>query len=182
MVYAFSLGGGLIETSENGPWGHAGKGSGWGFAGSVLLARELFPGVALGGLVSFQELSQLRKDLWETENSVTLGFLGPAVEGVVCWGHCLRVGGALGLALVSSPDLSDVDASITKYAGRIEDAFIPADANHLSTSLGYELHLAYDLTVAPTWFAGLGARFIGSKMSSEKTITGYGLVVDLLKR
>jgi hypothetical protein len=36
------------------------------------------------------------------------------------------------------------------------------------------------LRIAPTWYAGLGFRLLGARMSNDRSIVGYSVFVDLL--
>jgi hypothetical protein len=180
MVYGFSFGGGLIETTEEREPLPPAEGSGWGFAGNVLVARELLPGFALGGTLSFQQLNGLKMDYWETANVVSLAFLGPDLEAFGCSMNCVRFGGAFGVAILSAPELSDVTNSIRQYGARVDTSVVPADPNSISAGIGYDVHLAYELKVAPAWYAGLGFRILGARMWNESSFVGYSFFVDLL--
>ncbi len=179
-LYNFSLGGGFTEMAMPRERGAAGEGSGWGFAGSAMIAKELFPGFALGGLMSFQQASTLKVSLWDTENSVSVGFLGPDVEALLCSLNCLRLGGALGLSALSAPDYSDVQKSISRQGTNSHTQVIPADPNSTSTSLAYDLHIAYELKVAPSWYVGLGFRLLRAGLGSDKTLVGYSFLADMM--
>jgi hypothetical protein len=182
MVYGFSFGGGRIEMTENQEPPPPSEGSGWGFAGDVLVAKQLLPWFALGGAFSFQQLNTLKVDLYETQNAITLGFLGPDLEALICSMHCVRFGGAFGVAILSAPQLSDVKNTIRRWGTRPDTSVMPSDSNNASVGLGYNVHLAFDLKVAPKWYAGFGFRVIGIGISSERSVIGYSMLLDVLNR
>ena len=182
MIYGFSLGGGVMETNEKvesyGPM----EGSGWGFAGQVLVAKELLPDLALGGTLAFQHMSTTRMNAWDTENTAVFGFIGPDLEKLFCSTNCFRIGAASGLALLSAPDGADVLKSIQQYSGLNEWAYIPANENKTSAGIGFDAHLSFDLKVADKWYAGLGFRLLLASLADKKSMAAYGFLVDVINR
>lgn len=187
MMYAFSIGGSYGETEAplvpmGMPYEPTGdlESTGWGFTGSALVAKGLTPWLAVGGLASYQMMNNMKVSHWETENIVHTGFVGPDLEALFCSLNCIRLGAAVGVSALSAPEAGDLQRTIQRFGlGNYRPA-IPKDDNSLWFGAGYDLHVAYELKVAPKWYLGLGFRVLGAGVGSDNSFVGYSLLADML--
>jgi hypothetical protein len=84
------------------------------------------------------------------------------------------------VAAVSAPDLSEVRKSIQRHGRNSNLQGIPADPNSISTPLAYDLHVAYEMKIAASWYLGLGFRLLRTGMGSDSTVLGYSFLADML--
>jgi hypothetical protein len=187
MMYAFSLGGSYGETASplvptGMPYEPKGdlESTGWGFTGSALVAKGITPWLAVGGLLSYQQLNNMKVSYWETDNVVHTAFLGPDVEALFCSLNCIRLGASIGVSGLSAPEAGDLQQTIQRFGAGNWRREIPKDPNTLWIGAGYDVHVAYELRIAPKWYVGLGFRVLGAGVASDNTFVGYSFLADML--